>query len=127
VPGWTCAPTLHRRTGRAAKAEFKDNPLAGVAVGVALVHDKLRRRRIECVRASVELIVFPAHARLILEERLAEQEVQAVEMPEGMERDELALRILIAASRPSLRQSPPNLRHGGTAPSWKRGLRVERN
>jgi hypothetical protein len=46
--------------------------------------------------ASAPLIAFPAHALLIVEERLAEQEAQ-VEMPEGMERDELALRILIAA------------------------------
>jgi hypothetical protein len=43
------------------------------------------------------LISFPAHALLFLEERLAEQEARGVEMPEGMERDELALRILIAA------------------------------
>jgi hypothetical protein len=42
------------------------------------------------------LIVFPAHALLILEERLQEQEAEGVEMPEGMERDELALRLLIA-------------------------------
>jgi hypothetical protein len=43
-------------------------------------------------------ITFPAHAALlILEERLREQEDEGVEMPEGMERDELALRILIAA------------------------------
>jgi hypothetical protein len=44
-----------------------------------------------------QLITFPAHALLILEERIAEQEAQGVEMPEGMERDELALRILVAA------------------------------
>jgi hypothetical protein len=43
------------------------------------------------------MIVFPAQALLILEERLAEQEAEGVEMPEGMERDELALRILVAA------------------------------
>jgi hypothetical protein len=41
--------------------------------------------------------LLPEHALLILEERLAEQEAQGVEMPEGVERDELALRILIAA------------------------------
>jgi hypothetical protein len=40
---------------------------------------------------------FPAHALLILEERLREQEAKGVKMPEGMERDELALRILVAA------------------------------
>jgi hypothetical protein len=42
-------------------------------------------------------VAFPAHALLILEERLAEQEAEGVRMPEGMERDELALRVLIAA------------------------------
>jgi hypothetical protein len=40
---------------------------------------------------------FPAHALLILEERLREQEAEGVEMPEGRERDELALMILLAA------------------------------
>jgi hypothetical protein len=40
-----------------------------------------------------DLVFFPLHALLILEERLAEQEAEGVEMPEGMERDELALRI----------------------------------
>jgi hypothetical protein len=43
------------------------------------------------------LITFPAHALLILEQRLREQEAEGVEMPEGMERYELALRILITA------------------------------
>jgi hypothetical protein len=38
--------------------------------------------------ANSELIAFPAHALLILEERLAEQEAEGVKMPEGMERDE---------------------------------------
>jgi hypothetical protein len=33
------------------------------------------------------LIVLPAHALLILEERLAEQEAEGVELPEGMERE----------------------------------------
>ena len=33
----------------------------------------------------------------MVEERLKEQEAEGVEMPAGMERDELALRILIAA------------------------------
>jgi hypothetical protein len=46
---------------------------------------------------SLEPITFPAHALLILQERLAEQETESVEMPEGMDRDELALRILIVA------------------------------
>ena len=44
-----------------------------------------------------DLVVFPAHALLVLEERLREQEAEGVEMPEGTERDELALGILIAA------------------------------
>jgi hypothetical protein len=46
--------------------------------------------------ADSPLVVFPAHALLILEERLAEQEAEGVEMPEGMDWDELALRILVA-------------------------------
>jgi hypothetical protein len=33
----------------------------------------------------------------IVEERLKEQEAEGVKMPEGMERDELALKVLIAA------------------------------
>jgi hypothetical protein len=44
-----------------------------------------------------EPIIFPDHALLIVEERLREQQAEGVEMPEEMERDELALRILIAA------------------------------
>jgi hypothetical protein len=44
-----------------------------------------------------ELMTFPEHALLIVEERLREQEAEGVRMPEGMERDELAIRILIAA------------------------------
>jgi hypothetical protein len=43
------------------------------------------------------LIAFPAHALLILEERLREQEAEGVQMPGGVERDQRALRILIAA------------------------------
>jgi hypothetical protein len=46
---------------------------------------------------SEELIVFPQHALLIVTERLREQQAQGVRMPEGMELDELALRILVAA------------------------------
>jgi len=42
--------------------------------------------------------LLPRHAILIVEERLREQEAEGVEMPEGIERDELALRILVAAS-----------------------------
>jgi hypothetical protein len=47
--------------------------------------------------ASAPLIAFPAHVLLIVEERLKEQEAEGVEIPERMERDELALRILIGA------------------------------
>jgi hypothetical protein len=45
-----------------------------------------------------ELISFPAHALLIVEERLREPEAEGVRMPEGMPREELALRVLIAAA-----------------------------
>jgi hypothetical protein len=48
------------------------------------------------VRIGTDLIVFPAHALLMLEGRLGKHEADAVAMPEGMQRDELALRILIA-------------------------------
>jgi hypothetical protein len=43
------------------------------------------------------MIAFPTHALLIVEERLKEQQAEGVRMPEGMELDELALWILIAA------------------------------
>jgi hypothetical protein len=46
----------------------------------------------------IELVSFPAHAPLIVEERLRVQETQGVRMPEGMALDELALRVLIAAA-----------------------------
>ena len=45
----------------------------------------------------MELVSFPAHPLLVVEERLREQQAQGVRVPEGMELDELALRILIAA------------------------------
>jgi hypothetical protein len=61
--------------------------------------------------AMNNLICISAHALLFVEERLAEQEAEGVEMPEGMERDELALRILVAVHhlrRPGLwSQSKP--------------------
>jgi hypothetical protein len=44
------------------------------------------------------LIIFPEHALLIVEERLREQEAEGVTMPEGIPLDELALRILIVAA-----------------------------
>jgi hypothetical protein len=43
------------------------------------------------------LISFPAHALLIVEERLREQQAEGVEMPVSIDLDDLALRILIAA------------------------------
>lgn len=42
-------------------------------------------------------VVFPAHALLVLEERLNEQQAEGVRMPEGMPLDELALRVLMTA------------------------------
>jgi hypothetical protein len=48
-------------------------------------------------RGSGDLIAFPQHALMIVEERLREQQAQGVSMPEGMPLDELALRVLIAA------------------------------
>jgi hypothetical protein len=39
------------------------------------------------------LVAFPAHALLIVEKRLREQEREGVRMPEGMPLDELALRV----------------------------------
>jgi hypothetical protein len=45
--------------------------------------------------ASDRLIAFPAYQLLVVEERLREQEAEGVRVSEGMERDELALRVLI--------------------------------
>jgi hypothetical protein len=59
--------------------------------------ETLQRRGTECAEASVELLVFPAHAVLIVEERLREQQREDVRMPAGIPLDELALRVLIAA------------------------------
>jgi hypothetical protein len=47
------------------------------------------------VWTSPYLIVFPAHALLIVEERLKDQESEGVRMPEGVGLDELAIRILV--------------------------------
>jgi hypothetical protein len=50
------------------------------------------------------LVSFPAHALLTVEERLREQEAEGVRMPEGIDRTDVALSILILAevvSRPS--------------------------
>jgi hypothetical protein len=57
-------------------------------------------------KAAQGLISFPAYALLILEERLAEQEAEGVKMPEEMERDELALRILIGTGLLRNRRGP---------------------
>jgi hypothetical protein len=51
------------------------------------------------VRPS-DLISFPAHALLVVEERLREQRAAGVRMPPHMQLDELALRILIVANSP---------------------------
>ena len=42
-----------------------------------------------------DLIHFPAHALLVVEDRLREQPAEGVQMPEGIELDELALRVLL--------------------------------
>jgi hypothetical protein len=44
-----------------------------------------------------EPYVFPAHALLVVEERLREQRAEGVRLPDGVPLDELALRILVAA------------------------------
>jgi hypothetical protein len=46
-------------------------------------------------KGAADLICFPAYQLLVVEERLREQEAEGVRMPEGMERDELALKVLI--------------------------------
>jgi hypothetical protein len=49
------------------------------------------------MREPWQPIVFSEHALLIVKERLREQQAEGVRMPEGMQLDELALRVLIAA------------------------------
>jgi hypothetical protein len=71
-------------------------------------HLSLRPNRSSVTGGSV--IVFPAHALLIVEERLREQESEGVRRPDGMALDELALRVLIAAAL-----TP------GTALQWRGG------
>jgi hypothetical protein len=44
-----------------------------------------------------QLISFPTEAFFTLQERLAQHEAEGVTMPAGVERSELALRILIVA------------------------------
>jgi lincosamide nucleotidyltransferase A/C/D/E len=60
----------------------------------------------------------PLGAPVILEERLRQQEAEGVEMPEGMARDELALRILVAVQSvwQSARLSHRDVRDGGKTP-----------
>jgi hypothetical protein len=57
---------------------------------------RLRSQRLT-VGANPAVNLFPAHALVILEERLREQEAEGVRMPEGVPLDELALRILVPA------------------------------
>jgi hypothetical protein len=45
----------------------------------------------------LDWISFPTEAFFTLQERLAEHEAEGVAMPEGVERSELALRVLIVA------------------------------
>jgi hypothetical protein len=73
-----------------------------------------------------QLVTFPAHALLILEERLREQEGEGVEMPEGMERDELALWILVVGQldRSAKRRSATTHQMASTTP---KGQAPERN
>jgi hypothetical protein len=42
-------------------------------------------------------IIFPAHALLVVEERIRESEEEGVRLPEGVDRTLLALRILVCA------------------------------
>jgi hypothetical protein len=62
-----------------------------------------------------DLIVFPAYQLMVVEERLGEQEAEGVRMPEGMERDELALQVLIAAAMESRQTEPKPRRNDQTA------------
>ena len=63
------------------------------------------------------LIAFPEHALLVVEERLREQRAEGVRMPERMELDELALRVLIVAEASRMGREAP-MRWRGT----RRGL-----
>lgn len=49
-------------------------------------------------RAEWNPIVFPAHALLIIEERLKDQKTEGVRMPEAIPLGEIPLRVLIAAA-----------------------------
>ena len=76
----------------------------------------VRRRLARCGVGEPELVVIPERALLIVEERLKEQQAEGVRMPEGMPLDELALRVLIAATpgeAPGLAYAPQSLLGGG--------------
>jgi hypothetical protein len=55
-------------------------------------------------------IVFPAHALLIVEERLKEQEADGIRLPEGMPLDEVALRVQILTPLTRTRSTAPSAR-----------------
>lgn len=44
------------------------------------------------------LVSFPAHALLILEERLQEPESEVTQLPSGMDPTEFALRVLVTVA-----------------------------
>jgi hypothetical protein len=58
----------------------------------------MNRMTSDVVSASLRLIQFPAYSLLVVEERLREQQAEGIRMPGGIELDELALRVLIAAA-----------------------------
>lgn len=60
-------------------------------------------------KPRLEMVHFPAHALLIVEERLAEQESEGVRMPPDLDRTELALKILVVAAlaQPAGGTEPP--------------------
>lgn len=57
-----------------------------------------KHRRRDGWSVNQEFVIFPTYALLVVEERLKEQQAEGIRMPEGMELDELALRILVAAA-----------------------------
>jgi hypothetical protein len=64
---------------------------------------------------SLSLIVFLAHALLILEERLRERQ-EAGELPADMDVTDFALRLLLVAANPR-----PALGEGVNVPSFRQG------
>jgi hypothetical protein len=73
--------------------------------------------------APSPLITFPAHALLIVEERLKEQRAEGVRMPEGIELDELALWILLIAGLEGNRGVPDT---GETTSGRENGILAQR-